>query len=162
LKDLFQTACAYRTLGEVLFSEGRYQESFRAFRYALSLVEDQKTRSTHTVNPWMAGIREKMSLVYSALGNKRMSDYNRNIYLDLLDQSRQNYESETRLQELTQELKSIRLRTFILVLLIIVTALLFVLLTRRMNARARVYQKYISDFHSSDIYQSFEESIKTI
>ena len=162
IKDLFQTACAYRTMGEIYFSEGRYDQAFRAFHYALALVEDQKSRSTHSVKPWMAGIREKMSLAYSALGDKQMSDYNRNIYLELLDQSRQNYESETRLQELTQELHSIRLRTFILLVLIAVSLVLFVLLTQRMKSRARVHHRYISDFRNSDVYQSFVESVEAV
>ena len=162
IKDLFQTACAYRTLGETYFSEGEYDQAFRAFHYALALVEDQKSRSSYSVKPWMAGIREKMSLAYSALGNKQMSDYNRNIYLDLLDQSRQNYESETRLQELTMELQSIRLRTTVLFVLIVLSAVLFVLLTHRMKSRARVQHRYISDFRNSDVYRSFVESVKNV
>ena len=162
IKDLFQTACAYRTMGEIYFGEGEYNQAFSAFRYALALVEDQKSRSTHTVKPWMAGIREKMSLAYSALGDKRMSDYNRNIYLDLLDQSRQNYESETRLQEQTQELQSIRLHTSILFVLIVISVVLFVLLTQRMKSRAKVHHHYISDFRNSDVYQSFVSSIEDV
>ena len=162
IKDLFQTACAYRTLGETYFSEGEYDQAFRAFHYALALVEDQKSRSSYSVKPWMAGIREKMSLAYSALGNKQMSDYNRNIYLDLLDQSRQNYESETRLQELTMELQSIRLRTTVLLVLIVISAVLFVLLTHRMKSRARVQHRYISDFRNSDVYRSFVESVENV
>ncbi len=53
-----------------------------------------------TVTEWIAGIRERMSVAYSALGDKRKSDYNRNVYLDILEQTRQDRELENRYEEL--------------------------------------------------------------
>ena len=82
-KDLFQTACAYRTLGELYFDDGDYEQSHSCFLHARSLVSEQKKRSNLSVSPWNAAISEKLSLTYSALGDKESSYYYRNIYLDL-------------------------------------------------------------------------------
>ncbi len=65
--------------------------------YAYSNVED--TISTEmkwianpdivTVPEWMALVREQLSVIYGAMGMKAESDYNHNIYFDILDATRQ-------------------------------------------------------------------------
>ena len=152
--DLYQTACAYRTLGELYFMSEDYMSALDAFLHALSLVENQQQRSRFTVNPWYAGICEKLSMTYSALGNKALSYHNRNIYLDLLDQYRQNYESENRLRELKHEVRSIRVKTGILLALILLTFLLAYIFVRRMNRRSRLRARRLTDFRDSPHFQS--------
>lgn len=44
----------------------------------------------------MASIREQLCIVYSAVDDKQASDYNRNLYLDLQDQTRQDRYYEAR------------------------------------------------------------------
>lgn len=56
-----------------------------------------------TVPEWMAGIRQQISLVFSCLGDRVGSNYNRNIYLDILECTSQNLEMESRLQELRRQ-----------------------------------------------------------
>lgn len=127
--DLYQVACAYRTTGELLLEEGRYAEALDNFVRALGYVNHHHRRyypsdslrelrpyaetdsvsvemqwmndgDVRTVPEWIAGIRERMSVAYSALGDKRKSDYNRNVYLDILEQTRQDRELENRYEEL--------------------------------------------------------------
>jgi signal transduction histidine kinase len=56
-----------------------------------------------TVPEWIARLREQLSVTYAALGRKQESDYNRNIYLDLLDYTRQDKETESRYAALKAE-----------------------------------------------------------
>jgi len=56
-----------------------------------------------TVPEWIARFREQLSVTYSALGMKPQSDYNRNIYLDILDYTRQDKELESRYVALEAE-----------------------------------------------------------
>lgn len=52
---------------------------------------------------WIAQIREHLSMVYSCLGLKRQSDYNRNVYLDILNATRQDRQLENQLENLEGE-----------------------------------------------------------
>ena len=49
-----------------------------------------------TVPEWISKIREQLSVSYAGLGMKHASDYNRNIYLDILNFTRQDKELESR------------------------------------------------------------------
>ena len=65
--------------------------------YAYSAYEDTlSTEMRWIVDPevvvvpeWMAMVREQLSVVYGAMGMKAESDYNHNIYFDILDATRQ-------------------------------------------------------------------------
>lgn len=63
-------------------------------------IKDDRVK---TVPEWMALIREQLSILYSAMDNKPASDYNRNIYLDILESTSQNREMESRMQDLEDE-----------------------------------------------------------
>ncbi len=52
---------------------------------------------------WIAQIREHLSMVYSSLGLKRQSDYNRNVYLDILNATRRDRQLENQLEHLETE-----------------------------------------------------------
>lgn len=51
-------------------------------------------------------MREQLSRTYSAMGCKAESDYNRNVYLDILDYTRQDKELESRFLALEKETDS--------------------------------------------------------
>ena len=137
--DLYQTACALRTLGELEFDSGNYAEAISFYTSALNCVnfhhdlyyaadsilsgeshgellpfdpeaglESVERRwlrqdGVRTVPEWIAGIRQQLSVAYSALNMKQISDFNRNIYLDLLDVTREDAELESRASELQAE-----------------------------------------------------------
>lgn len=131
--DRFQTACVYRTLGELYSYNSDFDKALESITKALHLVNEHhrlyypesadslmsfnpedtlcvpvevkwiEDEKVSTVPEWMLGIRHQLSLVYSALGMKRASDYNRNIYLDILHCTSPNREMESRKMELEEE-----------------------------------------------------------
>ena len=134
--DLFQTACVYRTIGELEAYEGHYDHALEVLAKALACVNEHhdryypQSREVHlslfnaddlqaqhtenlwiqdshvrTVPEWMAGIRQQLSMLYSAMDDKAASDYNRNIYLDIMESTSQNREMESRMDELEKELR---------------------------------------------------------
>lgn len=69
---------------------------------------------------WIAQIREHLSMAYSSLGLKRQSDYNRNVYLDILNATRQDRQLENQLENLETE----QLGQYILVWTVVLLSLL--------------------------------------
>ena len=53
-----------------------------------------------TVPEWISRIREQLSVSYAGLGMKEKADYNRNMYLEILEDTRQDKERESRYQAL--------------------------------------------------------------
>ncbi len=136
--DLYQIAGAYVSIGKYLNAHGRYTEALDTLKLALECVNrhhrlfynchdsldwmkaadyrdntyaehawmEQKLR---TVPEWISRIREQLSVSYSGLGMKEYSDYNRNIYLDILENTRQDKELESRYQALATESRQLNL-----------------------------------------------------
>ena len=76
-----------------------------------------------TVPEWISRIREQLSVSYAGLGMKDASDYNRNIYLDILNFTRQDKELESR--KLSLEAGS---RQMTLVLFLVIVGLILVII----------------------------------
>ena len=160
-RDLFQTACALRTLGEVYFSAEHYDEALKSFRSALHLASDNY-RSPYQVTPWLAGIHENLSLTYSALGNKPLADTHRNTYLDLLDQSRQNKELDSRKALLKQEAHSEQNQFLLLLLLVVVVVALSIIYYRQLGHRSRSFEQKVREIASCDAYQVTQQRLQTL
>ena len=156
--DLFQTACALRTLGEVYFAAGHYDEALQSFRSALHLASYHR-RSPYQVKPWLAGIHENLSLTYSALGDKRLADTHRNTYLDLLDQSRQNRELDSRKALLGQEARSEQIQFALLLLLVVVVVVLSVVYYRQVNHRSRSFEQRVRGISASEECQQARQRL---
>ncbi len=194
--DLYQQACALRTLGELSFEDGRYSDAIRHYAQALACVNFHhqsyyapngvQTASTadllQTYNPlpesesvernwmlspdvrtvpeWIAGIRQQLSVAYSALDMKDESDYNRNIYLDLLDVTREDAELESRAAELRNE--SLRLRwtwaAVVVVALLIVAFILYLLRSwrRRTQTQNRLLRQKMQQIRDAALQQQAE------
>ena len=151
-KDLFQTACLYRTIGDIYFAGGRYQQAYGKYNTALSLVHSQKRRSSKSIIAWMAGIHERLSLSYSSIGNKGLSDYHRNIYLDLLDYSRQNKELDIRKENLSNEVKDVHVGIGLLILLMSVIFVLTILYIYRIKHHITSQYASLSNIRESENY----------
>ncbi len=175
-KDVFQTACCYRTMGQLLFSQQRYSEALEQYRKALELVNLHHTTYYHradtlvlydslnldhsteaewlrdvtvqTVPDWIAGIREQISKTYSALGMKSASDYNRNAYLDILELTDQNEELELRREELMRERRHLMLRAGISLLLFLVLVVLLIRYRRRASRYVAELNRQLADVQS--------------
>ena len=62
-----------------------------------------------TIPDAICRLREEASLAFAGLGNKVASDYNRNIYLDLLEMTRQDKEVEVRYLQLKRQRRTMNL-----------------------------------------------------
>ena len=131
--DWYQISGSYRTLASCLNEQDRYEDALDCLSEALSYVNLHHEKYYHchdtidrlkpyvpmatnsielqwinnegikTVPEWIARFREQLSVTYAALGMKPESDYNRNIYLDILDYTRQDKELESRYMALEKE-----------------------------------------------------------
>ncbi|MBP5394261.1 MAG: DUF5112 domain-containing protein [Bacteroidaceae bacterium] len=160
-RDLFQTACAMRTLGEVYFTAEHYDDALKSFRKALHLASDYR-RSPYQVTPWLAGIHENLSLTYSALGDKLSADNHRNIYLDLLDESRQNKELDSRKALLKQEVHSEQVQFFFLLLLVVLVAALSILYYRQLKRRSLSSERQVREIGSSDDFKQAKHQLQKL
>ena len=131
--DWYQISGTYRTMASYYNSMGEPEKALRNLAEALGYVnrhhekyyhcEDTldrlftfvpgQERSTEltwindegikTVPEWIARLREQLSRTYAAMDRKMESDFNRNIYLDILDYTRQDKELESRYGMLESE-----------------------------------------------------------
>ena len=120
--DVYQTAGAYRTLAECYWQIKDYKSAGDCLNRALN-----QNRAIQQAPDLVASIRERLSLVYSAIDDKPESDYNRNIYLDLQEQSRQDRQLEARATQLDNN--AVQLNTMIAAVIftiVLVVVLLYV------------------------------------
>ena len=87
-----------------------------------------------TVPEWISRIREQLSVSYAGLGMKYASDYNRNIYLDILNYTRQDKELESRYLSLEADSRPMTL----VLSLVIVGLVLVVILWWFFNKRSKI------------------------
>lgn len=109
--DVYQIAGAWRTLAEAYNKIGDNQSALVCLDNAIhgdTIVNDAPDL--------VASIREQMSIVYSALNNKQMSDYNRNIYLDMQEYTRQDRQLEARAEQLASSLRNIDIMIVIIIM----------------------------------------------
>ena len=136
--DVYQTAGAYRTLAECFWVINDYASAADCLNHALT---DNKNISQ--APDLVASIRERLSLVYSAVDDKPKSDYNRNIYLDLQESSRQDRQLEARATQLDKN--AVQLNWMITaVVVVIIIVLVFLVVFDRMK-RKNLKQKSIDD-----------------
>ena len=88
--DVYQTAGAYRTLASCYHAMGDDEKALENLYLALS------DSAINQAPDLVASIREQLSVACSALDDKPGSDYHRNIYIDLQEQTRQDRELEAR------------------------------------------------------------------
>ena len=116
---------------------------------------------------WIATIREHLSIVYSSMGMKRQSDYNRNIYLDILDATRQDRHLEHQVYTLEQERKGQNMLIILVALLSLLIAGGLYLAIKRMKRNAErksnndikqvdtSFRRWMSE--NEELYSSMEE-----
>ena len=130
--DVYQTAGAWRTLAECYWSIADYPSALICLSSALT-----KNKAVEKAPDLVASIREQLSLVYSALDDKPKSDFNRNLYLDIQEKTRQDRMLEARADQLSQSLSVLNIMIGCVGLMIlIVGTLLFrlgVMRRRRMK-----------------------------
>ena len=88
--DVYQIAGAYRTLASCYRQIGDYESALYNLEQALS------DSAIYQAPDLVASIREQLSVAYSAINDKQQSDENRNIYIDLMTDTRQDRSLEAR------------------------------------------------------------------
>lgn len=127
--DTYQIAGGYRTLSECYFAIEDYNSAGDCLVRAL-----QVSKNIKSAPDLVASIRERLCLVYSALDNKQQSDYNRNIYLDLQERTRQDRQLEARatlLDDNALQLNLMIAAVLVMILLVVILLYLFDRMRRR-------------------------------
>lgn len=167
--DLYQISGTYRTLASCSNEQGRYEDALHYLSEALGYVNRHHEKYYHctdtmdrlrpyvpmattsielewinddgikSVPEWIARFREQLSVTYAALGMKPQSDYNRNIYLDILDYTRQDKELESRYNALEKESEALNGLLVVVVIGIVVLIILFWILNKRWRVRNALY-----------------------
>lgn len=102
--DIYQKAGSLRTLANCYWQIDDYHSALICLEKALE--EDTVINRAPDL---VASIREQLCIVYSAVDDKQASDYNRNLYLDLQDQTRQDRYYEARADQLDRTSHSLNL-----------------------------------------------------
>lgn len=127
--DVYLTSSAWNALATSYFQIGNAQKAIECLNMALA------NPAIDSIPDLRATICEQLSKSYAAVDNKYLSDFYRNIYLDLQDSTRQDRELEARIVALEDSTEQIWIYVAIafgiFVLLCIVTAVLVYLRHRK-------------------------------
>ena len=162
--DVYQVAGAYRTLAQCYWRIGDYQSAIICLEKALS-----ENKAIEQAPDLVASIREQLSVTYSWLDDKSKSDYNRNIYLDLQDETRQDRYLESRAEQLERTSAQLNWMIAAVVLMIVMVIGLFLLFDwlRRRQERSHPIQqlaeplkewKRRNEQHVNDMEMMLEEA----
>ena len=91
-----------------------------------------------TVPEWISRIREQLSVSYAGLGMKYASDYNRNIYLDILNYTRQDKELESRYLSLEADSRQMTLVLSLVIVGLVLEVILWWFFNKRSKIRNQV------------------------
>ena len=128
--DVYQIAGAHRTLATCYHALG---DDRRALTHLYQALADKRINQAPDL---VASIREQLSVAYAALDDKPNSDYNRNIYIDIQERTRQDRELEARAT--MYETVSTQLNVMIVAVIVAILLLLFLLwLFNRVNRRQK-------------------------
>lgn len=119
--DVYQTAGALRTLASCYWLLGDNSSALICLDDALG-----ENPAIEKAPDLVASIREQLCLVYSAMDDKMNSDINRNIYLDLQEETRQDRFLEARAGQLDNVVWQLNLLIAAIVVMIVLVVALFV------------------------------------
>lgn len=172
--DHYQLSGAYRTLSACYTKRGEYELALAHLTKALSYVNLHHETYYHctdttdrlqtyvpfdtlslelkwiteervkTIPEWIARLREQLSMTYAAMGKKPESDYNRNLYLDILDYTRQDKELLSRYNALEQESKQLTVWLILVIAAGFVLLVLLAWLNRLWRVRNRLYIEHLN------------------
>ena len=132
--DVYQIAGAYRTLASCFRQIGDYESTLFNLEQALS------DTIINQAPDLVASIREQLSVAYSAMDDKPRSDANRNIYIDLMTDTRQDRQLEARASQL--EATATQLNWMLIAVGVAIVLLLFSLwLFNHLNKKQKKYNQ---------------------
>lgn len=129
----YSRAGAYLAVGSYLNRHGAYEEAIDSLTAALDQVNHLRGMAPER----FARICEQFSVSYAGLGQKTESDVHRNMYLDMLDDTRQDKELESRYRALEQQSHQLNVLMTAVLIGWVGVALLFVWFNRWSRQRSR-------------------------
>lgn len=111
--DVYQIAGAYRTLASCFRQIGDYESALYNLEQALS------DSAICQAPDLVASIREQLSVAYAAIDDKQQSDYNRNLYLDVQETTRQDRQLEARANQYERAISQLNLMIIAVIVAII-------------------------------------------
>ncbi len=130
-------------------TEGADQE--RLYVYTTNAEDTISTEMRWIMNPdvvavpeWMSMVREQLSVVFGAMGLKAASDYNHNIYFDILDATRQDLRVVQEEGHLKQEEHTLNLLLWVFGVAIVVLAWLLYVYNKRSREEYRKKVRMLS------------------
>ena len=129
--DTYQIAGAYRTVASCRLALEDYESALYCLGQALA------DSAINQAPDLVASIREQMSVAYAAIDDKAESDRNRNIYLDLQEDTRQDRQLEARAGQLEQSLREAEQLMWAVVAAVIALVVIVVIYQLRRRRRAR-------------------------
>ena len=131
--DVYQYAGSCRTLAACYWQIHDYGAALGYLQEAL-----QADTAINQAPDLVASIREQLSLVYSAIGDKANSDINRNLYLDMQETTRQDRQLEALAEQSSEAVRGVNamiVAVVVLIVLIFLLLLFFDFLRRRNNRK---------------------------
>ena len=161
--DVYQTAGSYRTLASCYWHTKDYSAAIKYLNKALHYSPAIKQAPE-----LIASIRERLSVAYSAINNKQQSDYNRNIYLDLQNETRQDRYLTSRAEQLentSNQLNIIISAVAVSIFIVLALLILFHYLRRRRDSKASLDELLLpleqwrqhNEQHMKDLVEQYEE-----
>lgn len=120
-------------------------------------MEKGALENVKTVPEWISRIREQLCVSYSGMGMKFQSDYNRNIYLEILKYTRQDKELASRYAVLQQESHQLNIILIFFILGLILLVFLLWIFNKRSKKRNRMHTERLQ--LALDICQKVTASI---
>ncbi len=147
--DVYQIAGAYRTLASCYRQIGDYESALYNLEQALS------DSAINQAPDLVASIREQLSVAFAAMDDKPQSDYNRNLYLDLQETTRQDRQLEARASQ--YEKTAVQLNIMLTAVVIAIILLIFSLwLFNHMN------KKHSQEDSPDDLFEQKKEELAAL
>lgn len=119
-----------------------YSEAADTLSTELKWIADPNVTA---VPEWMALVREQLSVVYGAMGMKEQSDYNHNIYFDMLDATRQDLRVQQEEENLQEEERWLNLLLYLFIFSIIVLIWMFVFFNKKSKREYKAKVEKLGD-----------------
>lgn len=132
--DVYQIAGALRTLSDCCFLAGDYHAAIDCLTEAI--VGDTLINQAPSLT---SSIYEKLSINFSALNEKKNSDYYRNLYLDTQENTRQDRELEARAEQLDRVSLQLNLMITGVLAAIVLLIVLLIMFAGKRRKREKAY-----------------------
>jgi signal transduction histidine kinase len=131
-KSNYGITAAYVSISQYYNETGRYEEADSTLQLALQTADIRTPE-------WISAIHEQMSVAFAGMDMKRESDHHRNIYLDLLNSTRQDRELESRYASLEEESNKLTIILLAVIAAFAVMMTSLVYLNRRTRRQGEAY-----------------------